>query len=312
MKAVAGIDEAGLGPRLGPLCFGATLFTGPGAAVADLRAALAGTVARAGEPPGERLPIDDSKRLFAGRRSLASLELPALAALHPAVACPASLEAAVGGESDAAAWPEWYRTGPPLPRAIDAAAADRWRARLREALAARGIELRAAFVAPVLEEELNAAFARGLNKSDAVLARVGPLLRRLAEATAGIDLDVAVDRLGGRCYYGDFLRHLFPLRPLAVEEETPVRSSYRLREGGRTITVAFEVGGEGRHLPVALASCCAKYVRELFVERLNRCFAARAPGLAPTAGYPEDAQRWLADAAAVLAPHERARLVRAR
>ncbi len=312
VKAVAGIDEAGLGPTLGPLVFGVTLFQGEAAAIDDLRRALAASVGRAFDPTGERLAIDDSKKLFAGRRSLAPLELPALATLHPGRAWPASLEAIVG-ERDLA-WPEWYHptVEEPLPRAIESALVERWRARWTEELAASGVRQVAGFVRPVLEQELNELFAGGQNKAQAVLTHVGALLRRVAAEVAGCDLDIVVDRLGGRRYYGDFLCGVFPLRPLRVLTETEICSRYALADRGRTLTITFEVEGDGHHLPVALASLCAKYTRELFLRRFNAYFGARKPGLAPTAGYPQDAERWLADAADVLTANDRDRLIRRR
>ncbi len=312
MKAVGGIDEAGLGPTLGPLLFGATLFRGPEAAVRDLRAALAGVVTDRFDATGQQLAIDDSKRLFAGRRTLAPLELPALAVLGPGQPRPTSLEAAVAAPESGEPWPPWYRHGASLPRAVTDRQVDGWRVRFAAELAQRGIELVVAVARPCFEAELNGCFARGLNKGDAVLACVAPLLQRLTTAAPGIDLEIVVDRLGGRRYYGDFLRHLFPLRPLSVIEEEPERSRYRLRDGSRTLEIAFEVDGDRRHLPVALASLCAKYVRELFVERLNDHFSARLPGLVPTAGYPQDAQRWLDAIAPHLLGDERERLVRQR
>jgi hypothetical protein len=63
--------------------------------------------------------------------------------------------------------------------------------------------------------------------------------------------------------------------------------------------VSFDVGAEARHLPIALASMAAKTIRELGMERMNRFFTRRVPGLAPTAGYVQDGRRWLAD----LDPH---------
>jgi hypothetical protein len=126
------------------------------------------------------------------------------------------------------------------------------------------------------------------------------------------DLMLLVDRQGGRHYYGEFLLTVFPLRRLRVLEETETRSTYELADGCRTITVCFEVEADGTHLPVALASVGAKYVRELFLRRFNAHFGGRKPGLKPTAGYHDDAWRWLADAADVLTAEERVALVRER
>jgi ribonuclease HII len=65
----------------------------------------------------------------------------------------------------------------------------------------------------------------------------------------------------------------------------------RYDAGGRQ--VAFLVGGEGASPLTALASCIAKYARELHMVLFNRHWCAAVAELAPTAGYPEDARRWL-------------------
>ena len=62
-------------------------------------------------------------------------------------------------------------------------------------------------------------------------------------------------------------------------------------------SVAFACRAESLSMLVALASMISKYVRELFMKRLNRWFAARLPGLRPTAGYPVDGARFLDDTA---------------
>jgi hypothetical protein len=57
----------------------------------------------------------------------------------------------------------------------------------------------------------------------------------------------------------------------------------------------------------------AKYTRELWMRRLNRWFAGRVDGLAPTAGYVEDGRRFLASVRGTLVADEleEALLVRA-
>ena len=64
-----GVDEAGLGPTLGPLVIGAFSTEGP----RDFFAALG----RAVGPPGcedESIEIGDSKRIYQGSRKLVRLE----------------------------------------------------------------------------------------------------------------------------------------------------------------------------------------------------------------------------------------------
>ena len=79
MAIIAGIDEAGLGPTLGPLVVSAVAFR-----VADDRAdaclweLLADVCTSDVRRTGHRLVIADSKKMFAGRKSLALLERAAL------------------------------------------------------------------------------------------------------------------------------------------------------------------------------------------------------------------------------------------
>ena len=53
-----------------------------------------------------------------------------------------------------------------------------------------------------------------------------------------------------------------------------------------------------------------KLVRELAMARFNRYWAGRVPELRPTAGYVQDARRWLGDVRGVLTPAERELVVR--
>ena len=53
----------------------------------------------------------------------------------------------------------------------------------------------------------------------------------------------------------------------------------------------FQPKGE-RHLPTALASMTAKYLRELAMRPFNAFWQRHVPGLAPTAGYPSDSRRF--------------------
>jgi hypothetical protein len=276
---------------------------------ADLSRRCRAFVSEAFDADGERLPIDDSKRLFSGRRSLAPLELTALATLHPGAPRPSCLEEfARGGEP----WPPWYAAAEELPRVVAAEVVERWRQRWPRELARAGIAPLVCEVRPVLESELNAAFARGTSKAEAVLARVAPLLARVAALDRASAVAIRVDRLGGRKYYEPFLRSVFPLRRIETIVESEAVSRYVIADAGRPLELSFEVGGERRHLPIALASVIAKYTRECFIARLNRYFGARRPGLAPTAGYPQDAGRWLAELGDALSTTERRDLVRER
>lgn len=72
---------------------------------------------------------------------------------------------------------------------------------------------------------------------------------------------------------------------------------------GLPLDVSFHVGGE-RHLPTALASMLAKYLREREMRAWNAYWTKRLPGVRPTAGYPVDALRFRAEIASLVAEHE--------
>jgi ribonuclease HII len=97
-----------------------------------------------------------------------------------------------------------------------------------------------------------------------------------------------------------------------ILEESELLSQYRIEQNGSQIKISFAVEAESAHLPVALASMIAKYVRELFMIRLNRYFQALMPELKATAGYTEDARRYLADIEALISQRgiERRALIR--
>ncbi len=106
---------------------------------------------------------------------------------------------------------------------------------------------------------------------------------------------VIVDRQGGRTHYREDLQLAFPTAQIRIVAESEGLSRYRLRRDDTEVTITFAREAETGHLPVALASMLAKYVRELLMLRLNRFFRAHLPELKPTAGYVEDARRYLQD-----------------
>jgi hypothetical protein len=186
-------------------------------------------------------------------------------------------------------------------------------AMLRATLAKTGIALAALRVEAIAARDFNAQAARVGNKATinfmAAMRHVDAV-RRTA-AARGADAWIALDRQGGRTAYLDPLRTSFPDARIRVLEESDATARYRLEfpagAGAGTAalpahaaTVSFEMGGEERNLPIALASMAAKLARELHMRRLNAYFAEHVPGLAPTAGYVQDGRRWMADVGAAV------------
>ena len=315
VHCLAGVDEAGLGPILGPLVIAGAAFRGqPGD---DPWRLLRRHVSRRRFERG-KIRVADSKKVHGGPRGLLHLEETALVfwtVRHGEL--PTDLAAWLRGLGcDLAPLQRcpWYqRLDLRLPLLADAD----W-LRLQAELVGRAMRqhemaLLEIAVRPVDVEEWNGLIADTDNKSRAHFHAYAEVIDRLLDVLAG-EGHLVADRCGGRMHYGLDLQRLRPRARVEVVQEEPAASVYRLHQHDRATTVTFAEQGEDRAFPTALASCFAKYLRELMVHVLNEWFAARVPGLVPTAGYYVDGHRFLAD----LEPHlpalavPRERLVRVR
>ena len=105
---------------------------------------------------------------------------------------------------------------------------------------------------------------------------------------------VFCDKHGGRNYYAALLQHVFSEELVCVKHESAELGIYDVRYAGRSIQFRFQPKGE-RHLPTALASMTAKYLRELAMRPFNAFWQRHVPDLKPTAGYPTDSRRFFDD-----------------
>lgn len=306
MPLVVGIDEAGLGPRLGPLVVSASAFR-----VSDdsdglcLWQRLRGAVCRAEARDARRITVADSKKLFAGRRTLVPLERGVLVMLRAAgrradnwhdllrLLAPdvlPQLRDYVWYDGPDFALPLHDETGDIATRATP----------LRHEARRSGVELVDFRSEILLEGAYNRMLAATGNKAQVVLSAVLRLVDAVWRSTQDADVRVTVDRLGGREHYRHPLMTAFPDLAMHVLEESPPRSAYRLEESGRSLSIEFVIGGEEQCLATAFGSMMSKYLRELFMHVFNRYWLSLDPALKPTAGYYVDADRFLADLEPVL------------
>jgi ribonuclease HII len=332
MAYLIGTDEAGYGPNLGPLVVSATVWQIPDAlAGRDLYHVLRDTVCSsareasashgrtgakrngsatanlggnsAGNPAATigRLVIADSKSLYRSRGDLAALESGVLAAL-------AVLGRRPGNWPDI--WPflapdaapamtaiAWYRDfTSPLPVSALPAAIEQLAARLDAGLCRQQVRLCGIRSAVLFPAEFNRLVDQCGSKG-AVLSE--QTIRLVAQLTVDLEeqpVFIQCDKHGGRNRYAALLQHVFPDHLVQVLEESRNCSRYRWGGKPRQFEVRFVVKGES-FLPVALASMVSKYLRELAMNALNAYWCQRVPGLRPTAGYPGDARRFLAEIA---------------
>ena len=318
---LAGVDEAGLGPILGPLVVGGVTMAGPeGTAPWRL---LQNHVTKLKYKKG-KVRVADSKKVNQGPHGLLRLEETALVfwtALHGQP--PKSLHEwlqLLGHDLEPLQRCPWYEDLElRLPRQADHYWISLTGEMVARALRKGDCQLLDIAVRAVDVEEWNVLIADTDNKSKAhfhAYAEVlGHLLRGLFGRVGKDDAcHLVADRCGGRSHYQHDLQRLCPEAKVRILKEVPGSSSYNLHQQAGDITVTFAERAEDRAFPTALASCCAKYLRELMVECINRWFQARVPDLKPTAGYYVDGHRFLTDieeqVAALALP--RHRLVRVR
>jgi hypothetical protein len=323
----AGFDEAGYGPRLGPLVVSWTAFRVPDALVPPAAArspkrpsaptlclwkALKAGVRKTPNGAATKVWVADSKAVKPRKDGMALLELGALSFLElgplptnlGAVLTAVGLDASRYGVGpwydglDAVKVPAFAWAGEIATRAL----------RVRTACADTGISFVGAQSCVLPEWEFNAGLAlpapvlrddpelADSNKADVMQREAfSPLLRELRRRFPGEEIDIIADKHGGRNFYGPLIERNFPGAEIVALAEGEGCSAYRVRTAEGPFSIRFEPEADARHFCVALASMICKYLRELFMERLNSWFLERVDReLKPTAGYPGDAERFIA------------------
>ncbi len=316
MAYLIGTDEAGYGPNLGPLVVGATVWQLPDALLSEDLYQLLGPIVATKPGAGEaarrdRLVIGDSKQVYSSRLGLDLLERGVLAA---AGACNFSgVEKPVGFSPG-----KWSEFWPPLvPRHQADWPLEPWHAdfdphlplesradhvnalctllqdRLAE-LEIRLVSLRAAVLFPRRFNQLVETCGNKASMlTETALGLVADLLRELPPEPANI----ICDKHGGRSHYAAALQHCLPDHWVDILEEGRMASRYVCRAGDLRLRFTFQQGAEC-HLPAALASMVAKYLREVAMQAFNEFWLKHFPQIRPTAGYPQDAKRFRAEVAA--------------
>jgi hypothetical protein len=311
---IAGIDEAGYGPLLGPMVVSAAALELEGVpmteepeAVPCLWRLLKAAVAKKVPVRKGRLLIADSKVVHnradgnkhLERGVLAFLRTEKMESAADELTASALLERLGCTNHELTSHPWYAPHNLALPWLADtgdvAIATNMLSAAMRNAK----VRTRALRTAVVSERLYNRLVANTNNKASALISITFTHLYHLHQAFGHLGLVVGIDKQGGRDHYTALLLRSFPDAQLKVLHESPEASNYLLHEssaaGPRRTLIQFREKGETAFLPTALASMLCKYLRELCMHSFNAWWCNQITGLQPTAGYYQDGTRWLLD-----------------
>ncbi|MDR3183707.1 MAG: hypothetical protein LBT89_12465 [Planctomycetaceae bacterium] len=258
---IYGTDEAGYGPNLGPLVITATVWEAPDEDLAFLFQPL----------KNAGILIGDSKKLYHSGGTLTVLENNVLAVLHYLGCCP------------------------PIPRKqvpLIAGLAETFGSVLSQHQV-RLLDIQSCIIEPAVFNQLLHQYG---SKGSLLSNETMRLACGVSQNYSGMNQVFLCDKHGGRNRYLDLLTGFFTGRFINVLQESLERSVYRFQDADAFTEFRFIAKGESQ-LPAALSSMVSKYRREKAMQSFNAFWQSQVPDLKPTAGYPEDAKRFIKDIA---------------
>jgi ribonuclease HII len=265
---------------------------------ANLWEILKSNTRRADEPADHRLIVADSKQVYSPANGWADLERTALSAhaggFFDRPGCFGDLLHDLGFDDLPNLREEaWFVGDTILPTEVPtddlATASDYWRRGSEQAGVTWGFCRSAIVAAP----RFNDLIDKWDSKSAVLSVAATQLMQQCLQHTAPEPMRFVLDKHGGRNAYSALLQHAFADGFVFAEEEGRLRSVYRVEGLDRPVRIMVTPRADAEHFTVALASMISKYVRELLMREFNRYWLTHVPGLKPTAGYPQDAVRYI-------------------
>lgn len=309
MRIYAGIDEAGYGPMFGPFVVARSVFhidenTDPRQEPTCLWEKLERGVCRTIRDKQKRIAVNDSKKLYTKAAGLSHLERGVLSFLHTGNMSAQHLEELLDviGLDPESKTPTlmWYHDdhgGPTLPDHLTDGELTIARGHLQRVCNDSGVTVSGLNAAVVFEDRYNHLIEMTRSKARATWKFVSEHLWSIWKDFGHQHPWVVVDRQGGRKVYHPLLELMFEGAEVRLLDESDDVSRYCVIDekvkNKRRMTISFETKSEERHLPTAVASMTAKYLREMLMWRFNRFWGAHIPDIKPTKGYVQDGRRFL-------------------
>lgn len=301
MAILVGIDEAGYGPILGPLTVSSVAIQLPDSHLkSDMWQTLIKTVSKQKKNLAGRLLIADSKKAFtrsSGPIHLSRAVLASLSILNTAPTDAFQLLQSLCPDCVVrlADYP-WHKDLHKIPLHASPDDIKVASSALKKTMAENNMHLLSLQSRCLDVERYNHLVGNVKNKSTVLFTAICQLIQNIfTDAHPDQNLQIIVDRQGGRIAYAPPLLKMFPEMSLAIIKQDEKLSSYEMTDGKKTMRLHFTTKADDRFLPVALASMTSKYIRELMMDSINRYFIEQCPDLKPTAGYWTDGKRFISD-----------------
>ncbi|MGY8770538.1 MAG: hypothetical protein ACKVH8_19160 [Pirellulales bacterium] len=301
MAYLIGTDEAGYGPNLGPLAIGISVWKVPATLLAtDLYNSLPESITDKKSRSDDRLAITDSKKLYTSGGKKTNLELAFFAALQNLSSRSVDfdnwrnvLQQVGNANLDVLKTVPWYADfNCDLPLDAAVSSIEQKANAFAQEMQRQSISLIDLQCQLVFPQKFNLYLDTQGNKSELLSHTTLQLLQQsMAQLEPGC-VSILCDKHGGRNRYAAMLQKYFPDQLIEVLEESRLSSRYRWGVQEKRVDIEFRAKGDN-FLPAALASIAAKYLRELSMMAFNQFWCSHDSQLKPTAGYPQDARRFV-------------------